>query len=347
MSVKTIAICASQVPFRHGGAEILVDSLQRELARRGFQATIVQLPFKWYPRNQILKSCVAWRLLDLTESDGQKIDLVIATKFPSYAVKHPNKVTWLVHQFRQVYDQIGTTYSDFTDSAEDRILRDSIVSLDNRVLRESIRLFTIAHNPARRLKQYNNLNAEPIYHPPKLSGLYRNEEFGDYVFAISRLDRAKRLDLVVRAMSLVRTDAKLVLAGTGPDREQLERLIEELDLHQRVRLVGYVSDDEVIRLYARCCAVVYAPFDEDYGYVTLEAFSSAKPVITTRDSGGVLEFVEDEVNGFVTDGEPRSIATRIDELWLNRIRGAELGREGFERIKEITWDHAIDRLVER
>jgi glycosyltransferase involved in cell wall biosynthesis len=305
----------------------------------------VQLPFKWYPRIQILKSCVAWRLLDLTESDGQKIDLVIATKFPSYAVKHPNKITWLVHQFRQVYDQFGTTYSDFTDSVEDRTLRDSIIALDNRVLRESTRIFAIARNPAQRLNQFNHLTAEPIYHPPKLSGMLGNEEFGDYVLAISRLDRSKRLDLVVRAMGLVQSDAKLVLAGTGPEREYIERIIEELDLGQRVTLVGYVPDDEVIRLYARCCAVVYVPFDEDYGYVTLEAFSSGKPVITAHDSGGVLEFVDDEVNGFVTDGEPQSIATRIDELWVHRNRGAELGREGFERIKGITWDHAIDRLL--
>ena len=62
---------------------------------------------------------LAWRLLDLSEVDGQRIDLVIATRFPSYLVKHPNKVVWLVHQLRQAYDLHGTRYSDFAPAGRD------------------------------------------------------------------------------------------------------------------------------------------------------------------------------------------------------------------------------------
>lgn len=346
MSIRTITICASQVPLRSGGAEILVGSLHRELVRRGYRAEVVQLPFKWYPRVQILKSCLAWRLLDLTESDGEPIDLVIATKFPSYVVKHPRKVTWLIHQFRQVYDQFGTPLSDFSDSDEDRAYREAIAEIDNRTLSESRRLFTIARNVATRLAQFNGLHAEPLYHPPKLAGRYRTEEFGDYVLTVSRLDRAKRIDVLIRTMAEVRGGLCLVIAGVGPEREALEKLVEELDVGDRVRLLGYVSDDELIDLYARCLAVAYVPFDEDYGYVTLEAFASAKPVITAADSGGVLEFVEDGVTGFVTDGRPESLAERIEELRSNRGRAVALGRAGQDRIKGITWDGVIDRLLE-
>ncbi len=344
-TIRTIAICASQVPFRSGGAEIHVASLHRELVRRGYRAEIVQIPFKWYPRAQILKNCLAWRLLDLSESDGEPIDLVIGTKFPSYVVKHPNKVVWLIHQFRQVYDQFGTALSDFGTSSEDLAYRDAIIALDNRVLRESRRILTISRNTARRLARFNGIVAEPLYHPPKLHGRYRNEEYGDYLFTVSRLDRAKRLDLLIQAMARVTPRARLLIAGTGPERDALSRLVEQLGLTDRVRLLGYVSDEELISLYARCRVVAYVPFDEDYGYVTLEAFASGKAVITAADSGGALEFVEDGVTGRVAESSPESIAARIDELWSNCSLAKRLGLAGLERIKDISWDNVIDRLL--
>jgi len=345
MRVRTVAICASQVPFRSGGAENLVASLHREFKSRGFKSEIVQLPFKWYPRVQLLKTCLAWRLLDLTESDGEPIDLVVATKFPSYAVRHPSKVTWLVHQFRQVYDLYGTEWSDFGKSSEDLEYRQKIAAVDNQTLRESRQLFSIARNVSDRLQHFNGLTAEVLYHPPKLAGLYRTDVFGDYIFTVSRLDRAKRLDLLVRAMREVRSNARLVIAGMGPEQQQLESLISQAGLDDRVALLGFVSDEELVDLYAKCCAVAYVPFDEDYGYVTLEAFASGKPVITANDSGGVLEFVEDGVTGFVSSATPESIAIQIDNVWLNRGRAADMGRNGQERIRDITWDRVIDRLV--
>lgn len=344
-TIRTVAICASHVPFRSGGAESLVASLQAELRRRGYRSEVVQLPFKWYPRAQILRSCLAWRLLDLSESDGEPIDLVIATKFPSYVVKHPRKVVWLIHQFRQIYDQLGTPFSDFGESPEDVAYREAIAALDDRTLREARRIFTISRNTARRLQRFNNLAATPLYHPPRLHGLYRDDGFGDYVFTASRLDRAKRLDRLIRAMAHVSTGARLLIAGRGPERESLARLIDELSLADRVKLLGYVPDPDLIDLYAGCFAVGYVPFDEDYGYVTLEAFASGKPVVTACDSGGVLEFVEDGVSGFVTDGSPEAIAARLDDLWRQRELAAAMGQEGRARIKDISWDQVIDQLL--
>ena len=345
VKVKNVVVCASQVPFRSGGAELHVASLVSQLRERGYRAELVQLPFKWYPRAQILKSCLAWRLLDLSESDGDPIDLVIATKFPSYAVKHPNKVTWLIHQFRQVYDQHGTTLSDFTDSPEDVAYREAIMSVDNRVLAESRRIFANAQNTADRLYRYNGLAAEPLYHPPKLAEVLACEEYGDFFLAVSRLDRSKRMDLVIQALKYSEPEVRLVIAGTGPEASRLAQLVDELGVGDRVKLLGYVSEAELVRLYGRCRAVVFVPFDEDYGYITLEAFAAEKAVVTAQDSGGVLEFVEDGRSGYVTDGRPESIAARLNELWSNRDRAIVLGKEGKERIRDITWDYAIDQLV--
>ncbi|HZG69236.1 MAG TPA: glycosyltransferase family 1 protein, partial [Herpetosiphonaceae bacterium] len=96
-----VLVCTAQVPFARGGAETLVEGLRDALRERGHECEIVTLPFSWTPRPNIMRGALAWRLLDLAVVDGRPVDLVIATKFPSYAVRHPRKVVWLVHQHRQ------------------------------------------------------------------------------------------------------------------------------------------------------------------------------------------------------------------------------------------------------
>jgi len=315
------------------------------MVKRGFKAEVVRIPFKWYPRIELLKSCLAWRLVDLTESDGQPIDLVIATKFPTYMVKHPNKVVWLFHQYRQVYDLYGTEYSEFTSAPEDQAFRTIIARMDRQCLGEAQRIFTNSGNTAARLARYNGLIGEPLYHPPRLAERFYNEEYQGYILFVSRMNTLKRGDLLIRAMRHIRSPAQCLMVGEGAQRQEWERLAEQLGLADRVKFLGRVEDDELIRLYANCLAVFFAPFDEDYGYVTLEAFYSCKPVITTNDAGGVLEFVEDGRSGFVTAPDPRQVAESIDKLFENRSQAAEMGHQGYERVKSISWDHVIEKLT--
>lgn len=345
--MKRIAVCAAQVPFVHGGAEIHVNSLARELRARDYDVDIVQLPFKWYPRQELVKACLAWRLIDITESMGRPIDLVIATKFPSYVVKHPNKVVWLIHQYRAAYDLFGTPYSEFTTSPEDQHLRQVIRRIDELTLGEARRIFTNSRNTATRLARFNGLQGEPLYHPPKHNDRYHNSGYGDYVFAVSRLEPLKRLDGLVHAMQHTTSEVQAVIAGTGPEAERLQKLTSELGVGDRVQFLGYVDDEELIRRYANALAVYYAPYDEDYGYVTLEAFRSRKPVLAASDSGGVLEFVEEGRNGFVVAlDDPAAMGARIDQLYADRDLAARLGEAGHADVQHITWDTAIHRLTE-
>lgn len=346
MGIKNILICTSQVPLRYGGTEVLVQCLRQALLKHGFQVDVVSIPFRYYPKSEILKSHLVWRLLDLTESDGQKVDMVIATKFPSYLVQHPNKVTWLVQQFRQVYDLIGTEFSPFTNSKEDTALRRVIGRLDTVALKESKRLFAISDNVAKRLERYNGLRAIPLYPPPQHEGLYRNDDYGDYILAVSRLNRLKRLDLLVQAMALVKQPARCLIVGEGPEEERLKSLIRERKLGDRVKLLGFIGDQQLLDLYANCFAFFFAPYDEDYGLVTVEAFKSQKPVITAGDSGGVLEFVEHDRNGYIAaTGSAAEFAEYIERLYANRALCQKLGQAGYDRVRDITWDHTIDQLL--
>src|SRR5262249_42296938 len=156
-------------PFVRGGAERHVDGLLGELRRHGYRAEKVSIPFKSYPKEELAAQTALWRLLDLSEFNYEKVDLVIATKFPTYFVRHPNKVTWLFHQYRAIYDLAGTPWSEFTHDERDVNLRRTLIDRDTEVLQESKRLFSNARNTARRLAKYNGLAAEPLYHPPPLA----------------------------------------------------------------------------------------------------------------------------------------------------------------------------------
>ena len=343
--IRTIVVCEAQVPFVRGGAEALVRELVRQLQLRGFDTETVSLPFKWYPKDEILAHAAAWRLLDLSESNGRPIDLLIATKFPTYFARHPHKVTWLVHQHRGAYELVGTEYSDFGHNEHDVALRDRLVGLDTETLGESTGLFSISATIARRLERYNGLTATPLYHPPRLAERLQGGKAGNYVLSLGRLETVKRVDLVVRAMAHLPSSLSLIIAGTGSHGDALKALAVSLGLSDRITFLGEVTDDQVVDLYAGALAVVFPPYDEDYGYVTLEAFLSHKPVVTTTDAGGPNEFVTDGVNGWVTEPDPRAIADAIGRLDADRRRAATMGDAGYDVAHGITWTGVIDRLT--
>jgi glycosyltransferase involved in cell wall biosynthesis len=342
--IQTILVCEAQVPFVHGGAEVHVRELLRELRARGYEAELVSLPFKWYPKEEILPHAAAWRLLDLSESNGRPIDLVIASKFPTYFVRHPRKVAWLIHQYRAAYELCGTPYSDFQHTEADVGLRDTLIRLDTDMLGECRAIFTNARNTASRLKKFNGLAAEALYHPSRLTNRLRPGPYGDYVLSVGRIESVKRVDLAVRALAHVK-GVRLVVAGSGTQRANVERAALEAGVGDRVTFLGTVVDDELIELYAGALAVIYPPYDEDYGYVTLEAFLARKPLVTCADSGGPNEFVVDGVNGWVCEPQPEALAAAIARLDADRGRAAAMGDAGHDVARRVTWDGVIEKLV--
>jgi glycosyltransferase involved in cell wall biosynthesis len=338
-----IAVVRPQVPFARGGAEIMADRLVHELRDRDHDSDLVTVPFKWYPGARVLTQAFLWRLLDLDEADGQPIDLVVATKFPSYLVRHRDKRVWLVHQFRQAYELDGTELGQFGGSPEDRVLRRKVQALDRVALGEATRLFAISRNVADRLQRSTGLEAEVLPPPPQdLS--YRCEAYGDFVLSVNRLDRAKRIDLLLEAAALD-PSLEVVIVGDGPDRPRLEELARARALDGRARFAGRVSAEELADLYGRCLAVYYAPVDEDFGMVPFEAFLSEKPVLTTTDSGGPLEVVSDRRTGLVVTPQAAELANAAGWLRAHREEAAALGRAGKAIAESITWDRAIERLL--
>ena len=343
-----IAICASQVPFVRGGAEVLVDGLAEALEAHGHQVTIVALPFKWYPKEQLLRGALAWRLIDLTEANGVPIDLVICTKFPTWAVRHPRKVAWIIHQHRQAYDWYGTALSDFANTPDDREARRRIMGLDAAGLGECTKLFGISRNVTERLKRFNALKATPLYPPIRLRGLTPLPDGAPdngTILSVSRLDAAKRVDLLIEALARTVAPIRATIVGTGPDEGALRQLVRERGLTERVTLLGRLPDAAVVEQYNACRAVYYAPVDEDYGYATIEAFTAGKPVLTATDSGATREFVRDGVTGAVVPPDPAAFAAVLDRWHLADAETRRLGLAGRNTIGEITWDRVVAALT--
>src|SRR5438128_5278484 len=338
-----LAVCMPQVPFERGGTEIFADGLVQALREHGHETELVTVPFKWYPGERVLTQAFLWRLLDLEEANGRPVDAVIATKFPSYAIKHPRKVVWLLHQFRQAWDLDRTELGQFSESAEDRALRRKVLAFDRVALGEARQIFTTSSIVAGRLRESTGLEAEVLAPPPAPLD-FRCDSYDDFILSVNRLDRAKRIDLLLEAAAQS-PGLTVVIAGDGPDRERLEQLARERGLDGRATFTGRVSDAELADLYARCLGVYYAPFDEDYGLVPYEAFLSEKPVVTTTDAGGPLDVVSDRRTGLVCEPRGESVAGAMRFLRMHPDQGRSLGRAGKVLAQQVTWDHAIDRLL--
>jgi glycosyltransferase involved in cell wall biosynthesis len=342
-----VAVATTQDLFvRGGGATSHAEGLARALSSLGHEVETVQLPFGWGSKVEVLRQAYQWRLLDLRDSGA---DLVITLKFPAFYVRAERKVAWILHQHRPLYDNFDLPeYSAFSSRhAEDVAIRDAVRRWDNLYLGEMRRIFTNSRTVAERLRRYNGLEGEPLYHPPPGAERLRPGPFGDYVLWIGRLEANKRPDLLLQALARTRSRVRAVYAGSGAQREALLATARELGVEARIDFRGFVPAAERESLYAGALAVVYAPFGEDLGYVTLEAFLAEKPVITTVDAGGPLEFVRDGINGFVAK-DASGVAAGIDAYAADTTLAREHGRAGRQTYadKIPAWPAVCARLLE-
>jgi glycosyltransferase involved in cell wall biosynthesis len=345
-----ILIATAQVPFIRGGAEILAEGLLSAIRATGHEAEITAIPFKGYPPERVLEQMLACRLLDVTESEGAPVDFVIGLKFPAYLVPHPNKVLWLLHQFRTAYELWDHPYGDLHHFPNGAQVRDAIVRIDQWLIPEAKTVFTISKNVSSRLWKYCGIDSTPLYHPPANASQFYAAAAEDYFFFPSRLTPLKRQVLVLEALAHTQQPVRVRLAGTAEGArygEELEALARELRVEHRVEKLGQVTEEAKRALYAHALGVIFPPVDEDYGYVTLEAMLASKPVITCRDSGGPLEFVRDGETGLVADACPEALALAMDTLWGDRGWAKELGEAGRARYDdlEISWRTVVERLV--
>lgn len=342
---KKICVCSAQTPFVYGGTEIFVENMIAQFRLRGHDAEMVRLPLQTQPHEELLKSSLAWRLLNLDFVELERIDLVIPVKFPAYMVRHRNKRIWLLHQYRQIYDLYETAYTSFQPTSKDNEIRKYMIELDQESFRESKKVFSQSRTVADRLKRSIGLETEILHPPIADSDAFYFETLDNHVLSVARLAGNKRVHLLIEAMQYVSERFQAVIVGDGYARAELEELTAKLKLEKRVHFAGQISREEVIRHYAKAGAVFYGPVEEDWGLATLEAFYARKPVITCSDSGGVLELLDDSC-GWIATNQPQSIASCIEEALNNKEKSRHMGEEGFHKISYLSWNYVMDRLLE-
>jgi glycosyltransferase involved in cell wall biosynthesis/SAM-dependent methyltransferase len=345
-----IAIVTTQCPFVVGGAELHAKSLERALREAGHEAEIVSMPFKWYPPQTVLDHMLAASCLDISEFTGVTIDLAICLKFPAYLMQHPNKVFWILHQHRHAYDLFDSGLSDFLHDDQGQIVRAAIREADNVEFRRATRIFANSVNVTKRLMHYNGIASEPLYHPPPLAERLHSGPYEDYFYYPSRITPLKRQDFVLRALALTNPRCRVVFSGTFDSPRygvQLAKLASELGVESRVHWHGFVSEIEMIDLYARARAILFTPVDEDLGYVTLEAMLAGKPLLTLKDAGEPAHLVRDGIEGLVSEPDVHAFAAAMDRMSLDEGLARNLGGGALARYRalDISWESAVAKLT--
>jgi glycosyltransferase involved in cell wall biosynthesis len=346
-----VLVVTSGVPFIRGGAEILAENLCQALSSAGHAAELIFIPFKHYPPSRIPDHILACRLLDLTESCGVRIDRMIGLKFPAYLIPHPNKAIWLLHQHRTAYELWDHPIAeDLIHYPDGPVVREAIRQADRELIPEAKTVYAQCRNVADRLRRFCGITVESLYSPPADASLFHSGSSGDYFFFPSRVTGVKRQLLVIEALARCQERTMVRFAGEADSPRELAACVEairQLKVEDRVEWLGWISEEQKRELYANCLGVVFPPADEDYGYITLEAMLSSKPVITCSDSGGPLEFVVDRQTGLVADPTPESLARALDTLWAGRRGAVAMGQAGRARYADlkISWDNVVEKLL--
>lgn len=344
--MATIAVVTSSPPFAEGGHLVMARELVRALREEGHETGLIVTPQNRFGR-QGSAYLAAWCTDVELAHEEKKVDQVISLRFPGYAVRHPNHVLWLNHRMREYYDLWDQFSSHLTwkQRIKEGLRRSLIHRVDRHLFNKMQRRFVISATVQARLRRFGDIQSDVLYPPPPKRD-YRHESYGNYLFGVSRLSPLKRFDLVLKALAEpIAAGIPCVIAGEGAELDRLRALAAQLDIEDRVRFVGRLSDEEMIDHLARCRAVIFPPFNEDYGFVTVEAFMCGKPVITCTDSGGPSELVRDGETGFVTAPTSEALAVAIRKLFDDRGLAQRLGESGHAVASRMTWSGAIKQLI--
>jgi glycosyltransferase involved in cell wall biosynthesis len=336
MTRRVAVIAVKPARGETGGAERLYEGLVSALNKSGARADLINVVSDESCFEAIEETYLRIYDLDLSAYDG-----VISTKAPSYLIRHPNHICYLIHTMRVFYDMFENEFPHPTKELMKQ--RNFILNLDSAALSypRTKKIFVIGNEVKNRLLKFNYLKSTVLY-PALPSDNFRQGSY-QYIFTISRLHRWKRLDLIIKAMKHIDRPLELKIAGTGEDEAWFRELA---DGDKRITFLGHVSDEELIGLYSNALVVPFVPKMEDYGYITIEAFRSCKPLITCTDSGEPSYIVRDGESGFICPPEPEAIASKIEYLYDNPEIAKKMGLHGKDSVKEITWEHVSEKLLQ-
>ena len=345
--MSRITIVTSHPTLSQGGHLVITQALERALREAGHEAAIIYTP---EARFGALASAywTTWRTDVRQVHSGLPVDQVISLRFPSYAVRHVQHTCWLNHRMREYYDRWEPFKRSlsYRNVIKESVRRQVVHACDRFLLTRQVdRMFAQSKTIQGRLAKWGGVSSKVLYPPPP-QRQYRSDGYEDYLFVVSRLTPLKRIGLLLESLNQPETaGVRCLIAGDGEERVALQIRIDQLGMTGRVKLLGRLSETELLDHLSRCRAVCFPPLAEDYGFVTVEAFASKKAVITCFDSGGPAELVEDGVNGLVCSPTAAALAVGIQTLMEDRDLAERYGSAGHDVAKALSWEEVVARLV--
>ena len=377
--MKIAVVGPSPIPYMYGGAEkLMLDLCVNINAHTSHQCELIKIPVDEFSFWGLIECYHKFYVTDLSQ-----FDMIITSKYPGWMIPHSNSVCWLMHTLRGLYDTYPTTLSndvprnnasintilDYMISTPDAKNLDELFSMifalrdnndipnsyfafpgpfirallhymDNYGLHKQKRLFAIS-NTVKLRKDYFPIQSTVHAVYPPVERFETISGASDYFFVCSRLDAPKRFDQLINSYKNCKTNKQLLIAGKGPLQAQLEQLAAT---DKRIQLLGFVSDDKKQQLYDNCIAVPYIPYDEDYGYITIEAMQHKKPVVTLKDSGGPTELIVDGKTGFVVS-DFSDLTAKLDFYAENVNIAIMHGNNAFNNIEHYQWPRCLEMLL--
>jgi len=341
-----ILVLNNMIPFKNGAADHLGSSLARNLRRYGHDAELMRIPFAWNHDERLYDDMLACRMMRV-----DNVDCVIGLRFPAYLIPHSRKTLWLIHEYQPAYTSASSVTPSVSRPELDQNLQRTIAAADRECFSQTDEIFVISQVVQERLVRSNGYQGEVLHPPLDDAEIFAPQADSDYIFCGGSINRASRQHLLIEAMRHTTSGINLFIAGppdTAADAQRLEKLIEQYGLSDRIRVeFGDHDRQRLARWVNHSCACAYIPHQEEYGYPTLEAFYAGKPVITTEDAGGVLDFVSDRSTGRVVMPEATCLAAAIDEMAENPFERRQWGEAARTHIHErnISWPEIVKRLV--
>lgn len=346
--MKIAIVAPSQVPYVQGGAERLWRGLRQAMESEGHICEIFNVP---------AKDGSFWDVIDgyrsFYELNFDHFDVLVTGKNPAWMVRHPNHYVYMLHPLRGVYDtyhlfglgnevlsdslliqaiaaacdrgietdDLFAMLSDLRDQNPDAteaalpspLLRKVLHRLDANALASVRGVSAISKTVAKRAEYFHGRKGIKAFYPVS-TVIGEASGPGKHYLTYSRLDGPKRIDLIIEGYRKARVDRPLLVVGEGPEEGKLRELAGDA---AGIKFLGRVDDAKLADLISEAHAVVFTPLMEDYGYVTAEALSSGRPIITVTDSGGPTEFIKDGKNGWISEPTSDQVASsfrRAEEL---------------------------------
>lgn len=302
-------------------ADIYTTNIDKEKIRKMGFSTKNIFSIGNIPLNAPLRQEAAyWKFRKLNLKN--KYDLyIIAGDWAMSATRHNHPNVWYVYSpTREIWDLYEYTKDNLIPEHK-KLLFSLWVKIRRKINKHDVKyvdkIISISKNVQRRVKKYLNRNSSVIY-PPTETSNYRHKKHKNYWLSVNRLITHKRVDMQIKAFQNLPKE-KLIIVGSYEKSKHFQKYAEYINKikSNNVKIISWIDNKKLIKLYSECKGFITTSKDEDYGMTPLEAMASGKPVIAP-DEGGYKETVINNKTGLLIENiSAEKIILAVNEINKN------------------------------